>query len=285
MIIVSGSWLVKDAERRDDLDVVYLTWNIGKYIVLLIHRKDIEKALGKKLGIKVSFSPYIVTSPTILGNVFLAITLLRYPFHKPYMRYILKLVLKKYSRRWLLLHFAFAVLGLLSANSLRDYTKYCSMIAENLLYIENARIPNSWRDTIKMGYVVASKYKLRYLSTLLLSCIENIESIQRYMPALNVNSSQFVNVVKEYLKFIQVEDVEELSGGISDALRCIYEVIVKFLLRYNMKWRTCSSIIITLMHPKILTYVTLNSMIKARVTKLFAWCRQQIPVLSPLAHP
>jgi len=285
MIVISGSWLVKDSEKRSDVDVVYLTWDIGKYIVLLIRKKKIENELEKKLGIKVSFSPYIIVSPTILGNIFLAITLLRYPFYKSRMKYILKLVTKKRDRRWLLLHFAFAVLGLLSASSLRDYAKYCSMIAENLLYIAKARIPNSWRDTIKMGYVVALKYKLRYLSALLSSCIENIEGIQRCMPALNMDPSQFVNVVKEYLRFIRVEDVEELRMDLGDALRRIHEVIAKRLLGYDIKWRTCSSIIIAFMHPKILAYVTSNPVVRTRVAKAFALCRQQIPVLSPLAHP
>lgn len=285
MIVISGSWLVKDSGKRSDIDVVYLTWNIGKYIVLLIRKKKIENVLEKKLGIKVSFSPYIVISPTILGNIFLAITLLRYPFCKTRMKYLLKLVSKKRDRRWLLLHFAFAVLGLLSARGLREHAKYCSMIAENLLYIENVRIPNSWRDTIKIGYAVASKHKLRYLSTLLSLCIENIESIQRRMTSLNTDFPQFVNVVKEYFEFIQVEDVEGLRRGIGDALRHAHEIVTKCLLGHNMKWRVCSSTIITLVHPKILAYVTANPTVRMRATKIFILCRQQIPVLSPLAHP
>ena len=285
MIVISGSWLVKDSEKRNDVDVVYLTWDVGKYVVLLIRKRKIENELMKKLGIKISFSPYIIVSPTILGNIFLAITLLRYPFYKSRMKYILKLVTRKRDRRWLLLHFAFAVLGLLSASSLRDYAKYCSMTAENLLYIENVRIPNSWRDTIKTGYAVASKHKLRYLSALLSLCIENIESIQRRTSTLNMDSSQFVNAVKEYLKFIQVENVEELRGGIGDALRHIHEIVTKCLLGHNMKWRVCSSTIITLVHPKILAYVTANPTVRMRATKIFILCRQQIPVLSPLAHP
>ena len=285
MIVISGSWLVKDSEKRNDVDVVYLTWDVGKYIVLLIRKKKIENELEKKLGIKVSFSPYIVISPTILGNIFLAITLLRYPFCKTRMKYLLKLMSKKRDRRWLLLHFAFAVLGLLSASSLRDYAKYCSMIAENLLYLVNARIPNSWKGTIRVGYVVASKYKLRYLSALLSSCIESMENTQRCITALNMNSFQFVNIVKEYLRFIKVEDVEELRMDLGDTLRRIHEVIVKRLLGYDIKWRTCSSIIIALMHPKILAYVTSNPVVRTRVAKAFALCRQQIPVLSPLAHP
>jgi len=285
MIIVSGSWLVKDAGRRDDIDVVYLTWNIGKYIVLLIHRKDIEKALRKKLGFKVSFSPYIVVSPTILGNIFLAITLLRYPFHKPYMKYILKLVLKKYSRRWLLLHIAFAMLGLLSANSLRDYAKYCSMIAENLLYIESARIPDSWRDTIKMGYAVASRHKLRSLSSLLLSCINNLKDVQRCLITLNINSYQFTNVIKEYLGFIQVKKMEKLRRDACDVFRYIHEMVAKYLLGYHIRWRICSSTIIILVHPRIIPCVATNPMARMYAVKMFMLCRQQIPVLSPLAHP
>jgi hypothetical protein len=285
MILVSGSWLVKDSGKHNDVDMVYLTWNIGKYIILLMNKRKIESELRRKLGVKVSFSPYIITSPTILGNIFLAITLLRYPFRKPCMGYILRLVSKRCSRRWLLLHFAFAVLGLLATSSLRDYVKYCSMIAENLLYMENVKIPNSWRSTIKMGYMVALRYKLHHISTLLSSCIEGIEGVRRHAPALNMDSSQLVNVVKEYLEFIQVEDVEELRRDLSDAFRRIHEVVMRYLLGYNMRWRTCSSTIIALMHPKILAYITMDSVVRARATKVFTLCRQQIPVLSPLAHP
>jgi hypothetical protein len=285
MLLVSGSWLVRDSGKRNDVDVVYLTWDIGKYIVLLMNKKRIESELGRKLGAEVSFSPYIIVSPTIIGNIFLAITLLRYPFRKPCTECILKLVLKRLSVRWLLLHFAFAVLGLLSASSLRDRIKYCSMVAENLLYIENVRIPNSWRSTIKIGYAVASKHKLHYISTLLSSCIKNIEDVQRYTLTLNTSSPQLVNIVKEYLKFIQVEDIEKLRGKVNDAFRRVHEVVMRHLLGCDMMWRACSSTIIALMHPKILDYITADPVIKTQAVKVFTLCRQQIPVLSPLAQP
>lgn len=285
MLLVGGSWLIRDSGKRSDIDVIYLTWNIGKYLYLLRRRREIEKNLQIKYGIKVSFAPYLILSPTLPGNLFLAITLLRYPLTKPYARHILKFTLGRRDKRWLFLHFAFALLGLISAKNVRDCVKYCSMASENLLYIENSRIPNTWKDTILFGYTVALRYGLPNLSNLLLICNKCMNKGGEIAQFLDVDSFGVIDVVNEYMKLINIEDVKLLSRGFAEALRRIHEIVAKYVLKEDVKWRKCSLTIMLLIHPKILARIIRNRTAKMYALAIFNKCRQEIPVLSPLAHP
>jgi len=286
MILISGSWLVKDSKDHNDIDIVYITLNLGKYILLLVRKKNIEAMLKRTLNIKVTFSPYFVLSPTVIGNVFLAITLLRYPHLERNMSYLLKLTLGKSNKRWLLIHFAFAILGLLSSTKLRDYIKYCSMIAENLLYLEKLKIPNFWIDTLKMGYLLASKRKFKALSALFLSCIKCAKANKDPIMCSETILPQIVSVVKEYLfQVVQIKDSIPLRWCIADVLRVLHEKLSECLLNQKQKWTICSSIVIDLIDPKILIKVVTNPSIRLYAIKVFKLCKDQIPVLSPLAHP
>ncbi len=281
MILIAGSRLVRDSGCIEDLDIVYLTFDPAKYLVVLKRRERIKEALERRLNVKVSFSPYFLLTPTVIGNLFIAITLLRRP--KRGLNPILKLALSRPDKRWLLLHMAFATLGMLSAVSSRHIKKYCSMIAENLLYLERMHIPNTWKATIALGHIVARKRELHRLSALFLECLKYVDSSTR-----KINYKLLENAVIEYLGNVLSIDQKELlvlNHGISNAFRSLHVKLMKLITGKENKWLPCSSTFLLFIHPRRLHEVISQDSPRTKIITLLDECRCEIPVLSPLAHP
>ena len=282
MIIVAGSKLVRDSRYVNDLDVVYLTFNPGKYIVLVKNRSTIGKMLSERLGVKVTFSPYIPTH-TAIGNVFLAITLSRYPAKTNLKRLLLRLAYARRDVRWLLIHSMFAILGLLTAKNRRDCVKCCSMLAENMLYALNIVVPNSWRKTIELGYAISKRRNLNNLASLFHWCLD-----RDHVEESVAKTTLIMSALEEYVrKFIKLNDKEfsKLIESPSDSLRRIHTEALKRVCREGLAWIECSRLLLLTLYSWAMRRTLRAREFVEKILNIFAKCKNEIPVLSPLAHP
>jgi len=282
MIIVAGSKLVKDSQYVNDLDIIYVTLDLGKHVVLIKHKNFIERILSEKFRTKITFSPYIPTH-TVLGNLFLAITLSRYPKKTWFHKLLLKLSYAKHDYRWLVIHMAFAALGLLEAGSRRDRLKYCSMMAENIVYTLKILIPNSWSRTIGFGYIISKQRGLSNLSALFQWCLGEDSSINHYD-----KSDLILNALEEYIKkflgFHEKDFLRIIRDSYNTALRHVH---VRFWGLYSkpLAWVACSRLLLLTLLAWSLRRSLRSWRFMERLLKAFKRCKYEIPVLSPLAHP
>ena len=283
MIIVAGSKLVRDSQYVNDIDIVYLTFNLGKYVVLVKNRDVIGKVLSKKLGMKVTFSPYLPTH-TLLGNLFLAITLSRYPKRSRLRNLLLRLAYVRRSNRWLLIHIVFAALGLLGAESRRDRLKYCSMVAENMLYALNIMVPNSWRKTVVLGYTISRCYGLNNLASLFHWCLSQ-SGREKALTKLALIMSAIEEYVREFVRLSERDFDKLIKKSLSNALRYAHVEFLSRIHRESLAWIECSRLLLLVLRSWTLRKTLRKQEFVERVLCVFKKCRNEIPVLSPMAHP
>jgi len=288
MILIAGSKLVVDAGKNDDLDVVYATLNPVKYFLYVRLKKHLEKELSRRHGIPVSFSPYLVLSPTIVGNMFIAITLLRYPYTKS--TFLLKLSIGKKDRRWILLHTIFAYLGLLTSSNPRDFLKYGSMLAENILYTKGLMIPRSWRKTIELACVVIKIMKLKVTEKIFEKCLEcakhvEKEQLESIKKCIFSNIAESLNEVLEKLIRINNRGIENAKTRLDNVFRYLHQLVFKFISKRDVQWISCSSLFLSLLYPPIFRKLVAKPKLICIIKKIYNICKYRIPVLSPLAHP
>ena len=207
-----------------DLDVIYFTWSPGVYVLLVRYKSQLEELLSEDMGIEVSFSPFLLFSPKLIGNLFLASVLSRTNFNS----LLSKLAKIHIPKRWLLLHLIYAFLGLYSAKNLRDCVKYGAMFAENLIFsYKGSYLPRPWLKTIVLGYIVAQELDLLAHSSLFLALIK---SIKRRVVDLGAVRRLAVEAFTESLSSLKIE-VSELDralmwlGILDEPLRALHEAV------------------------------------------------------------
>ncbi|MEB3755316.1 MAG: hypothetical protein GSR79_00420 [Desulfurococcales archaeon] len=289
MIIISGSKLVKDSKEVNDIDVVYVTFNPVRYIALLLAKKTIENKLTKRVGVHVSFSPYLLLAPTVFGNIFIGITLLRYPFEKA--SWLLKLSTSIMDLRWLKIHAIYAFLGLVYSDTCRNQVKYCSMISENLLYICHFRIPNSWYATIGLSQKLALKKELYNLYRLFTLCLNSSNIEEKNINCLNdlekIIPDAFHELIDYYTKvnYKCSLGVLFLDKFIGKGLRRLHTELYYMITGRRIEWIYCSSLFLALVPFSVFKKIFVNEAFRHFVKLLYKYCKKEIPVLSPLAHP
>lgn len=283
MIIIGGSFAVSDIWKYGgpkDLDVIYLTWNPGLYVLLVKYKSQLEVSLSEKFGIEVSFSPFLFFSPKLIGNLFLALVFDRTNFSSP----LNKLAKAFIPKRWLLLYSVYAFLGLYSAESLRDCVKYGAMFAENLVLYKGLYLPKSWFKTVILGYMISQELNLLAHSDLFLSLVR---SIKECTVNLDIMRQLAVKVFIENLSLFKIQ-VDKLDralirlGVLDEPFRTLHEMMYKFISKRIVRWRLSVRILANLAKYVVATRG------KARpdvISKVFNLYKLQIPVLSPLAYP
>ena len=288
LLLIAGSWIINDSRkfgRPKDLDLVLLTWNPGLYALFVRNKSSFEKTLCRKFNIEVTLAPFLLLSPKLMGNLFLALTLSRLKSSS----LIFSVARIRIPRRWLLLYSIFGFLGIFSASDVRDVVKYGSIFAESLIILVSKRfplLPRSWFKTLRLGYALSSKLGLRDHVRLFKEILNAYNSHDVDMDKVALLS---IRAFKERLSLfgLNIDDFEARFsrwGLWEELFRFLHEVLFRFLSGKHIFWR-CSERAIVHLARLVVVSCNVGLAFRLSIGRSFIRLKNNIPVLSVLAHP
>jgi len=283
-----GSYAVPDAWKYGepkDVDVVLASWSIGEYLFLIINKSRIEAYLRRILGRDVNVAPLLLWMPTVIGNVYLLLHAKRCREILEKYSFLYPLLASRVSKRWLLLLSFYAFLGMICSIRKRDLIKYAVMMADSLIIYRRMVPPRRWNESLRRAYIISKRLGLRYHEELFKQVMKLLIKMQHEPADVKLLHELAPKVLKERLVLLDV-NIDNLEytimtkGLVEEPLRAIHEFLYRLLGR-RIRWRKAVRILV-----RTISYVLLNKNPKKElVCKAYALCKDQVPVLSPFAHP